>query len=92
MACHFFYGWSLAWLVIPFLALLLVPVSCLLLPSRDGFGELVTLGERRLVFGVGVGAGGKLARRGKLALGRKYLSTERLEHVTHRLAARAAKR
>ena len=43
VACHFFYGWSLAWLVLPLLVLLLIPVSCLLLPSREGFGDLSIL-------------------------------------------------
>ena len=43
VACHFFFGWSLAWLVLPLLVLLLIPVSCLLLPSREGFGDLSIL-------------------------------------------------
>lgn len=40
VACHCFYGWSLIWLTLPLLTLLLIPASCLLLPSLEGFGEL----------------------------------------------------
>ena len=40
VACHCFYGWSLVWLTLPLLTLLLIPASCLLLPSLEGFGEL----------------------------------------------------
>jgi len=40
VASHYFYGWSLDWLVLPFLALLLIPVTSLFLPSREGFADL----------------------------------------------------
>ncbi len=40
VACHFFYGWALSWLALPFGMLLLIPASCLLLPSLDDFSEL----------------------------------------------------
>ena len=40
VACHCFYGWDLRFLTIALIPLLLIPVSCLLLPSREGFGDL----------------------------------------------------
>lgn len=40
VASHFFYGWSLGWLVLPLFCLLLIPVTSLFLPSREGFGDL----------------------------------------------------
>lgn len=43
VACHYFFDWSLAWAVLPVLTLLLIPVSCLLLPSRDGFNDITFL-------------------------------------------------
>ena len=40
VACHCFYGWSLHLLPLVLVPLLLIPASCLLLPSREGFGDL----------------------------------------------------
>ena len=40
VACHFFYGWDLRWLVLALVPLLLIPGSALFLGSRDGFGDL----------------------------------------------------
>ena len=40
VACHVFYGWPLAWLALPLLLLLLLPGSCLLLPTREHFEDL----------------------------------------------------
>ena len=40
VACHCFYGWDIRWLVAALIPLLLIPASCLLLPSREGFGDL----------------------------------------------------
>ena len=40
VACHCFYGWDIRWLVAALIPLLLIPASCLLLPSREGFGNL----------------------------------------------------
>ena len=40
VAAHCFFGWDLRWLVIALIPLLLIPVSCLFLPSREGFGDL----------------------------------------------------
>ena len=40
IACHCFYGWSLNWLVLALLVLMLIPASCLLLPSLDGFADI----------------------------------------------------
>lgn len=40
VAWHCFYGWDIRWLALVMIPLLLIPVSCLLLPSREGFGDL----------------------------------------------------
>ncbi len=40
VACHCFYGMSLHWLPLILIPLLLIPASCLLLPSLDGFGDV----------------------------------------------------
>ena len=40
VAAYCFFGWDLRWLVIALIPLLLIPVSCLFLPSREGFGDL----------------------------------------------------
>ena len=40
VACHFFYGWDIRWLVLVLLPLLLIPATALFLPSREGFGDL----------------------------------------------------
>jgi phosphatidate cytidylyltransferase len=40
VAAYCFFGWDLRWLVISLIPLLLIPVSCLFLPSREGFGDL----------------------------------------------------
>ena len=40
VALHCFYGWDLRWLALVLIPLLLIPVSCLLLPTREGFGDL----------------------------------------------------
>ena len=40
VAGHCFYGWDLRWLVTALIPLLLIPVSCLLLSSREGFADL----------------------------------------------------
>ena len=43
VALHCFYGVDLRWLTVALIPLLLIPVSCLLLPSREGFGDLSIL-------------------------------------------------
>jgi phosphatidate cytidylyltransferase len=40
VACHFFYGWDIRWLILVLLPLLLIPATALFLPSREGFGDL----------------------------------------------------
>ncbi len=40
VAGHCFYGWDLRWLILTLVPLLLIPVSCLFLPTREGFGDL----------------------------------------------------
>ena len=40
VAWHCFYGLDIRWLALVMIPLLLIPVSCLLLPSREGFGDL----------------------------------------------------
>ena len=40
VACHCFYGWDLRWLVLALVPLLLIPVTAVFLPSREGFGDL----------------------------------------------------
>ena len=40
VAWHCFYGCDLRWLLVALIPLLLIPVSCLLLPSREGFSDL----------------------------------------------------
>ena len=40
VACHFFYGWDIRWLVLVLLPLLLIPATALFLPSHEGFGDL----------------------------------------------------
>lgn len=40
IAGHCFYGIALRWAVLAVIPLLLVPVSCLLLPSREGFADV----------------------------------------------------
>ncbi len=40
VAWHCFYGLELRWLALVLVPLLLIPVSCLLLPTREGFGDL----------------------------------------------------
>ncbi len=43
VAWHCFYGCDLRWLLVALIPLLLIPVSCLLLPSREGFSDLSIL-------------------------------------------------
>lgn len=43
VAWHCFYGCDLRWLLVALIPLLLIPVSCLLLPSREGFADLSIL-------------------------------------------------
>jgi phosphatidate cytidylyltransferase len=40
VASHCFYGWDLRWLVLSLIPLLLIPVTAIFLPSREGFGDL----------------------------------------------------
>lgn len=40
VAWHCFYDLDLRWLALDLIPLLLIPVSCLLMPSREGFGDL----------------------------------------------------
>jgi CDP-diglyceride synthetase len=40
VSAHCFYGWDLRLLTLALIPLLLIPVSCLLLPSREHFGDL----------------------------------------------------
>ena len=40
VAFHCFYGWSLRWLAIALIPLLLIPFSCPFLPSREDFSDL----------------------------------------------------
>ena len=40
VAYHCFYGGELRWAFLTLVPLLLIPVSCLFLPSREGFGDL----------------------------------------------------
>ena len=40
VASHCFYGWDLRWLVLALIPLLLIPVTAIFLPSREGFGDL----------------------------------------------------
>ena len=40
VACHFFYGWDLRWVLMALLPLLMIPITCVFLPSREGFADL----------------------------------------------------
>ena len=40
VASHCFYGWDLRWLVLALIPLLLIPVTAIFLPSREGSGDL----------------------------------------------------
>lgn len=40
VACHCFYGWDIHWLMLVLIPLLLIPVSCLFLSTREGFGDI----------------------------------------------------
>lgn len=43
VASHFFYGWDLRWLALVLVPLLLIPATCLFLPSREGFADIAVL-------------------------------------------------
>ena len=43
VAGHFFYGWDLRWLALVLIPLLLIPATCLFLPSREGFADIAVL-------------------------------------------------
>ncbi len=40
VACHLFYGWDLRWVLMALLPLLMIPITCVFLPSREGFADL----------------------------------------------------
>ena len=40
VAWHCFYGLELRWLAMAVIPLLLIPPSCLLMPSREGFADI----------------------------------------------------